>query len=238
MDEESNGREVPESAEHIIVAVKDAGELSSAQGTIIDDRGRATRLVESLVEHGVEAEAVSALEAHEVPFKVSYRWQVELVDASEPVNESSKRSESLPRLSDLLRVAFPARPFELRLDRLIWTGLWVASLFVLGVSLVASMSSGAAREVVIEFPEQFQGSSQSQVPVESPLNQSPSEQSPVVGGAAALPECIQGGIDDCQCADFKTQPEAQQFYEAHPPGPGHIVDPEGNGVMCEWLPKG
>jgi hypothetical protein len=49
---------------------------------------------------------------------------------------------------------------------------------------------------------------------------------------------VAGGIDDCTCADFETQPVAQAFYEEHPPGPGQIVDPDGNGVMCEWLPKG
>jgi hypothetical protein len=61
---------------------------------------------------------------------------------------------------------------------------------------------------------------------------------PAVGGAAQEPECAAGGVNECTCADFASQPVAQAFYEVHPPGPGHIVDPDGNGRMCEWLPGG
>ena len=128
---------------------------------------------------------------------------------------------------------------------MVWVGLWVASLLVLGISVIASMSNGSAREVVIEAPVQYQDQFQPQAPipsppVASPLNRSadPEGTSPVVGGASQLPECAAGGLDDCQCADFNTQPEAQQFYEAHPPEPGHNVDPNGDGVVCEWLPQG
>jgi hypothetical protein len=31
---------------------------------------------------------------------------------------------------------------------------------------------------------------------------------------------------------------AQAFYKVHPPGPGQVVDPDGNGRVCEWLPGG
>jgi hypothetical protein len=143
-----------------------------------------------------------------------------------------------------VRATAPERPFELRLDRMIWVALWIGSLLVLGISAIASMSNGSAREVVIEAPIQFQDELLPQAPVasppvSSPLNRDTDDEStaPVVGGASKLPDCAAGGVDHCRCADFKTQPEAQQFFEAHPPGPGHIVDPDGNGLMCEWLPQ-
>jgi len=78
MGEEKTGRESSHGGERIIVAVKDVGEESLGQASLIDNRDRAERIVESLVEHGVEPEAVRALEARELPFKVSYRWVVEL----------------------------------------------------------------------------------------------------------------------------------------------------------------
>ena len=243
MGEDEINRESSEAGERIIVAVKDVGEESLGQASLIDDRERAARIVESLVEHGVEPEAVRALEARELPFKVSYRWVVELAERGDRTGRGTV-SRLLGRGLRLVRAIAPERPFELRLDRMVWVGLWVASLLVLGISVVASMSNGSAREVVIEAPAQYQGEFQPQAPipsppVSSPLNREagPEGMSPVVGGASQLPECAAGGIDDCQCADFKTQPEAQQFYEVHPPGPGHVVDPDGNGVVCEWLPK-
>jgi hypothetical protein len=238
------GRESSDGGEQIIVAVKDVGEGSLGQASLIDDRVRAERIVESLVEHGVEPEAVSALEAHELPFKVSYRWVVELEENGDRAAGRGVVSHLLGRGLRLVRTIAPERPFELRLDRMIWVGLWVGSLLVLGISVVASMSNGSAREIVIEAPAQFQDDFQPQAPITSPPVASPLSRdadpegtSPIVGGASALPECAAGGINGCRCADFKTQPEAQQFYEAHPPGPGHVVDPDGNGVMCEWLPK-
>ena len=244
MGEEETGRENSHDGERIIVAVRDVGEDSLGQASLIDDRVRAERIVESLVEHGVEPEAVSALEARELPFKVNYRWVVELAEKGDRAAGRGMVSRLLGRGLRLVRAIAPERPFELRLDRLIWVGLWVASLLVLGISVVASMSNGSAREVVIEAPAQFQDDLQPQAPiasppVASPLNRDadPGGTSPIVGGASRLPECAAGGIDDCQCKDFDTQPEAQQFYEVHPPGPGHIVDPDGNGVVCEWLPK-
>lgn len=245
MGEEKSGRESSDGGARIIVAVRDVGEDSLGQASLIDDRVRAERIVESLVEHGVEPAAVSALEAREVPFKVNYRWVVELAEKGDRMEGRGMVSRLLGRGLRLVRAIAPERPFELRLDRLIWVGLWVASLLVLGISVLASMSNGSAREVVIEAPAQFQGDFQPQAPIASPPVASPLSRevdpggiSPIVGGASQLPECAAGGINECRCADFDTQPEAQQFYEVHPPGPGHIVDPDGNGVVCEWLPKG
>lgn len=245
MGENEIDRESSSDGERVIVAVKDVGEDSLGQASLIDDRERAERIVQSLVEHGVEPEAVKALEARELPFKVSYRWVVELAEKGDRAAARGMVSRLLGRGLRLVRAIAPERPFELRLDRMVWVGLWVASLLVLGISIVASMSNGSAREVVIEAPVQFQDQLQPQAPIPSPPVASPLNRdagpegiSPIVGSASRLPECAAGGIDDCRCADFKTQPEAQQFYEAHPPGPGHIVDPDRNGEMCEWLPKG
>jgi hypothetical protein len=245
MGEEQTGRESSDGGERIIVAVKDVGEESLGQASLIDDRVRAEKILESLVEHGVEPEAVSAIEARELPFKVSYRWVVELAEKSDPAGAAATVSRLLGRGLRLVRAVAPERPFDLRVDRMIWVGLWIGSLLVLGISLVASMSNGSAREVTIEAPIQFQDELLPQAPVASPpvaspLNRDAGAEStaPVVGGESRLPECAAGGIDHCRCADFKTQPEAQQFFEAYPPGPGHIVDPDGNDVVCEWLPKG
>jgi hypothetical protein len=231
--------------ERIIVAVTHVGEQDRGQASMIDDRHRAERIVESLVEHGIEPEAVTAMKAREIPFDISYRWEVQLVDNAD---EERRRKSALGRVSRLATAGLkalhdlaPVRPLDLRIDRMVWMGLWIGSLFVLGVSVLASMSSGSAREVVVEIPvEQLDGAAGSPAapsPVASPLNQNSSAvQTPAVGAAARAPECVAGGIDDCTCADFGTQPVAQAFFEVHPPGPGQIVDPDGNGVMCEWLP--
>jgi hypothetical protein len=224
--------------ERIIVAVTDVGEQDRGQASMVDDRVRAERIVESLVEHGVEPEAVTAMKAHEVPFDVNYRWEVQLIDkeAEERRQRSPVRRMTRATLRFLQDIA-PPRPFDLRLDRMVWVGLWLGSLFILGVSVVASMSTGSAREVVVEIPvEQLGGAAGSPV-ASSPLNHhAGATQTPAVGAAARAPECVAGGIDDCTCADFGTQPVAQAFFNAHRPGPGQIVDPDGNGVMCEWLP--
>jgi hypothetical protein len=250
MGEEAKGVN-EERDERIIVAVTDVGKDDRGQASMIDDRGRAERIIESLIKHGVEPEAVSALSAKEVPLDVSYRWVVELVD-KEPRRAHASALVAAFRhagraLGGAIRIAHdlaPARPFELRLDRLVWVGLWVGSLLVLGVSLLASMSNGAAREVIVEVPAEIE-----ERPVVSPTLAPPATASPfsravesasptpAIGGAAREPECAAGGLNECTCADFGTQPVAQAFYEVHPPGPGQVVDPDGNGKVCEWLPE-
>lgn len=235
--------------EHILVAVRDEGEGKGAQGSLIDDFERAKRVVEALVEAGVEPEAVSAMKARELPLRVSYRWDVEL---SEKAGASVRSSEHagggsdlrgatlLARLIEFLEEATPQRPFQLRLDRVAWLGLWALSLLVLGISILASMSKGSAREFIIDSPPSSYERSQTGLE-EGALLASPSpaanETSPVVGEAAETPQCGPRGLDDCQCRDFETQGEAQAFFEAHPPGPGHNVDPDADGVLCEWVPS-
>lgn len=45
-------------------------------------------------------------------------------------------------------------------------------------------------------------------------------------------------VEDRDCSDFDTQPEAQRSFECHQPGDPHNLDGDGNGVACESLPGG
>lgn len=46
-----------------------------------------------------------------------------------------------------------------------------------------------------------------------------------------------GGRDDKNCTDFKTQEEAQAFFEQAGPGDPHKLDADGDGIACESLPS-
>ncbi len=43
-------------------------------------------------------------------------------------------------------------------------------------------------------------------------------------------------IADKDCSDFRTQAEAQRFFDAQGPGDPHRLDGDGDGVACEGLP--
>jgi endonuclease YncB( thermonuclease family) len=45
-------------------------------------------------------------------------------------------------------------------------------------------------------------------------------------------------VEDRDCSDFSTQPEAQRFYERHNPGDPHGLDGNSDGEACESLPGG
>ncbi len=45
-------------------------------------------------------------------------------------------------------------------------------------------------------------------------------------------------VEDQDCSDFDTQPEAQRFFERHQPGDPHNLDGDGDGQACESLPGG
>src|SRR6266540_5030481 len=77
-----NGRRNGQADEQILVAVRDEGEESLGQGSLIDGVVKAERIVAALIEAGVEPEAVKALRARELPLRISHRWTVELVDKS------------------------------------------------------------------------------------------------------------------------------------------------------------
>jgi len=40
-------------------------------------------------------------------------------------------------------------------------------------------------------------------------------------------------VEDRDCSDFETQPEAQRFFERHQPGDPHNLDGNGDGEACE-----
>lgn len=41
---------------------------------------------------------------------------------------------------------------------------------------------------------------------------------------------------DMDCSDFRTQREAQEFYERQGPGDPHRLDRDNDGIACEALP--
>ncbi len=45
-------------------------------------------------------------------------------------------------------------------------------------------------------------------------------------------------VEDRDCGDFDTQPEAQRFFERHQPGDPHNLDGDGDGEACESLSGG
>lgn len=66
------------------------------------------------------------------------------------------------------------------------------------------------------------------------------ERRPSAGAPAEIPEVSRPDPlgADCDCSDFRTQAEAQAFFEAAG-GPGrdpHRLDLDGDGIACERLP--
>lgn len=147
----------------------------------------------------------------------------------------------LTRASELLQEITPEAPFQLRFDRVVWLGLWGASLLILGLLLVASLSGGNAREFVIGQPSplgsESTGSNVTARPTSAPSVSPGVSASPSAGAPAPLPSCLQGTVNNCQCQDFATYGEAQKFFSAYPPPNRQTVDPDGDGFYCEWLPK-
>lgn len=45
-------------------------------------------------------------------------------------------------------------------------------------------------------------------------------------------------VEDRDCSDFETQPEAQRFFKRHGPGDPHDLDGNNDGEACESLPGG
>ena len=232
------------SGERIMVAVRDEGVTRSGQASIIDSRAKAESIVAGLIEAGVEPDAVRALSAKELPLRVSYRWTVELALKAEdaPAREAVAATKPaakpmdgfLRKTAHFLEEVTPDSPFQLRMDRVLWLGLWAASLVVLGVSLMASFSRGDSRQFVVG------PNSSSERALQAPGAALDSNSRPGVTPTVSPqppPACATNGSRDCQCSDFATQPDAQAYYQQHPPAAGHDVDPDRDGVVCEWLPK-
>jgi hypothetical protein len=243
MTEPSNGRTDETAAETILVAVRNTGEESRGKANLTDDVGEAEHIVTELVKSGVKPEAVSALRATELSLTVSYQWTVQIGDKkarrSRPriaTSPGGKESGLLNRANEVMQDIMPEAPFQLRFDRIVWLGLWGASLLILGILLVASLSGGNAREFVIGG----QPSPSENESLGSNVTTRPTpgaSASPGAGAAAPLPSCLQGSVNNCQCQDFTTQGEAQKFFTSYPLPNRQPVDPDGDGLVCEWLPK-
>jgi len=234
------------SGERIMVAVRDEGARRSGQASLIDSRAKAERIVAGLIEAGIEPNAVRALRTTELPLQVSYRWSVEL--ARRPENAPAEEAVPAPtpaarpingffsKTARFLEDVTPDSPFQLRMDRVLWLGLWAASLVVLAISLMASFSRGDSRQFVVG-PNSSSSERASQSPGAAlELNSRPRVTSTPSVQQQPPPACATDGSRECQCNDFATQPEAQAYYQQHPPGSGHDVDPDRDGVVCEWLP--
>ena len=48
----------------------------------------------------------------------------------------------------------------------------------------------------------------------------------------------ESAVQDRDCSDFDTQPEARAFFERHRPGDTHDLDGNNDGEVCESLPGG
>jgi hypothetical protein len=231
------------SGERIMVAVRDEGDRRSGQASLIDSRAKAEQIVAGLIEAGIEPHAVRALHAEELPLRVSYRWSVELAHRPEdaPAEEAvpahtpptaKPKSGFFGKTARFLDEMTPDSPFQLRMDRVLWLGLWAASLVILAISLMASFSRGDSRQFVVG-----PNSSSSERTLQAPGAALESNSRPgVTPTASPQPSPCATGSRECQCNDFATQPEAQAYYQQHPPASGHDVDPDRDGVVCEWLP--
>jgi hypothetical protein len=242
----------------ILVVVRKTDDADRGVADVADDIPNAQGMVAAWVESGVPADAVSVWRATERPLNISFEWTVEIRDHikrgpdrrssqrpaqhAEQLSTSSARprtgapdggkpSGALSRANDLMHDVMPDAPFELRPDRIIWLGLWAASLLVLGILLVASLSGGTAREFVIggqtsPSVDESVGSNVTAVPTLAP-GASP-------GVSAAAPVCL---VNNCDCEHFGSQGEAQKFFTSYPPPNRQPADPDGDGLFCEWLPK-
>jgi hypothetical protein len=245
----------------ILVAVRKTGEGDHCIADLTNDIPNAQGMVAAWVESGVPPDAVSVWRVNERPLNISYEWSVEIRDhvkrgpdrrssqrpaqPAEPSSTSRARPLTgapaggkpigvLSRANDLMHEIMPEEPFQLRPDRLIWLGLWAASLLILGMLLVASLSGGNTREFVIGG----QASPSVDESVGSNVTARPTvAASPSPGVSAAAPACLQGAVNNCECQDFGSQGEAQKFFTSYPPPQRQPVDPDGDGLVCEWLPK-
>jgi hypothetical protein len=247
------------SGERIMVAVRDEGAVTSGQASIIDSTAKAERIVAGLIEAGVEPQAVTALRARELPLRVSYQWTVELVHKpgaglgaevlstpapdglgaevpSAPTPAAEPVDRFLRKTARFLEEITPDSPFQLRMDRVLWLGLWAASLVILAMSIMASYSRGDSREFVVA-PSSSSSDRASQAPGAALESNSRPGVTPTAPPQTSMPSCATSGPQECQCNDFATQPEAQAYYQRYPPASGHDVDPDRDGVVCEWLPQ-
>src|SRR5439155_221266 len=103
--------------------------------------------------------------------------------------------------------------FQLRMDRVLWLGLWVASLVVLAISLMASFSRGDSRQFVVG-PNSSSSERASQSPGAAlELNSRPGVTSTPSVQQQPPPACATDGSRECQCNDFATQPAVRLLLD-------------------------
>ena len=247
----TNGSAETDTGTSVIVSIVARENGGSRRATLLDNTDSAQRLVEALIEAGCDTARVQAYSSREVRVGIEFNPTVALYDndggviaaalaevatpppntatgvpiepARPPVEPEAQPVESSPATA-------PAPNFHVRADRIVFACLWAASLIVLLASLAVSLSRSGPREFV---PTEPVSGTALPSPQTRALDQS---LSPVPGTNGGLPACFAGGVNDCHCADFSTQEDAQRFFSRHPPGAGHVVDTDGDGVVCEWLP--
>ena len=154
---------------------------------------------------------------------------------STPRPPAEPNSRFVRKTARFLEEITPDSPFQFRIDRVLWLGLWAASLVILAISLMASYSRGDSKEFVVA-PSSSSSGRAFQAPGAALESNSQPEITPTAAPQTSMPSCATGS-QECQCNDFATQPEAQAYYQQHPPAAGHDVDPDRDGVVCEWLPQ-
>ncbi len=248
--------------EKVIVSVIDHGDESCRRASILDDDDGAVRLVEALISAGCDPQDISVFRGQNLEVEIALRPAVVLHGPGVPpaaptaAQVTADRIDALPAgqpqgdempapaqsapvdHDEIVRpettvTGSPAvgdRRIHLRVDRIVWLALWTVSMIVLAASLLASFSHPAPKQFVPRAPSSDARSISDESAVLG------SALSPADEGLTVQPLCARGGQDNCRCGDFGTQREAQAFYEQHSPAPGHIVDTDGDGIFCEWLP--
>jgi len=157
------------------------------------------------------------------------------VYAEPVVSEASATSSLREEFRGLADSSPPVRGgwgFQLRADRVVWLGIWTVSVAILLVAVLTTFSRPAPREFIPGAPT---SDAQGLAP-QNDTTALDSAASPLIDEGLGVPECAQGGQANCHCGDFASQADAQAYYERFPPAEGNVVDTEGDGVFCEWLP--
>jgi hypothetical protein len=236
-----DGRGESPTKDRVVVSVIDRDEGDRRRAAVLETMDEAQRLIEALITAGCDQRDVHVFRTHEVEMQVMYRATVHLGrDSSaeevwsepQPVDVPAAATEpSEPQAIAPLDPAIPVTAggwgIHIRADRLVWMCLWTVSVVVLAASLLTTFSRPAPREFTPGAPSSEGASPETEV-----LD---SLSSPVMQQGSGVPECARAGQDNCRCSDFDTQPDAQGFYGRFPSADGHIVDPDGDGVFCEWL---
>src|SRR5438093_9042060 len=138
----------------LIVSVSPRGSTGARRATILDTTDSAVRVVESLIEAGCDTARVQAFSGREVRVGIEFNPTVALYDtdgaiiaaalagaATPPViTPASAPFEREPEPAEALPAGATARNLHLRMDRIVFASLWIASLVILLASLAVSIS--------------------------------------------------------------------------------------------------